>query len=365
MARLPQPGGDANNWGDILNEYLSQTHASDGSLKSNTVGPSQLIDSSISEAKLDAALAAKVNATGGGSGAVSSVAGRTGAVVLTKADVSLDNVDNTSDASKPVSSAVQTALNAKANLTDTRFTDQRTPVDNSVSTAKIQNGAVTTAKLADASVTDQKLSAGQANTGQVLSYDGTNMVWTTVSSTTVSDASTTTKGIVQLAGDLSGTAGAPVVSRVNGVAVSGTPSNGTVLTATSGSAASWQAPTGGSGTVTSANITDATATGRNVLTAADAAAARSAIGAGTSNLAIGTTSTTAKAGNYAPTKADVGLSNVDNTSDANKPISTATQTALNGKTTAVTANAGLWIGTQAQYDALGSYSATTLYAITN
>jgi hypothetical protein len=30
-------------------------------------------------------------------------------------------------------------------------------------------------------------------------------------------------------------------------------------------------------------------------------------------------------------KADVGLSNVDNTSDANKPISTATQTALNGK----------------------------------
>lgn len=31
------------------------------------------------------------------------------------------------------------------------------------------------------------------------------------------------------------------------------------------------------------------------------------------------------------TKSDVGLSNVDNTSDANKPISTATQTALNAK----------------------------------
>lgn len=30
-------------------------------------------------------------------------------------------------------------------------------------------------------------------------------------------------------------------------------------------------------------------------------------------------------------KADVGLGNVDNTSDANKPVSTATQTALNGK----------------------------------
>ncbi|MHA1166308.1 MAG: hypothetical protein ACTSRU_00690 [Candidatus Hodarchaeales archaeon] len=34
---------------------------------------------------------------------------------------------------------------------------------------------------------------------------------------------------------------------------------------------------------------------------------------------------------HGTTKADVGLGNVDNTSDLNKPISTATQTALNGK----------------------------------
>jgi hypothetical protein len=38
-----------------------------------------------------------------------------------------------------------------------------------------------------------------------------------------------------------------------------------------------------------------------------------------------------RTGNVALTKSDVGLANVDNTSDANKPISTATQTALNGK----------------------------------
>lgn len=37
------------------------------------------------------------------------------------------------------------------------------------------------------------------------------------------------------------------------------------------------------------------------------------------------------------TKADVGLGNVDNTSDADKPISNATQTALNGKVTKVVA----------------------------
>jgi hypothetical protein len=51
-------------------------------------------------------------------GAVVSVAGKVGAVTLAKADVGLGNVDNTSDAAKPVSTAQQTALNAKANTTD-------------------------------------------------------------------------------------------------------------------------------------------------------------------------------------------------------------------------------------------------------
>ena len=46
---------------------------------------------------------------------------------------------------------------------------------------------------------------------------------------------------------------------------------------------------------------------------------------------------------HSVTKAQVGLSNVDNTSDANKPISTATQTALNAKENTITA------GTTAQY----------------
>jgi hypothetical protein len=48
-------------------------------------------------------------------GPVRSVAGRTGAVTLAKADVGLANADNTSDAAKPVSTATQTALNGKAN----------------------------------------------------------------------------------------------------------------------------------------------------------------------------------------------------------------------------------------------------------
>jgi hypothetical protein len=48
--------------------------------------------------------------------AVSSVNGKTGVVTLTKGDVGLGNVDNTSDADKPVSTLQQTALNSKADL---------------------------------------------------------------------------------------------------------------------------------------------------------------------------------------------------------------------------------------------------------
>ena len=62
---------------------------------------------------------------------------------------------------------------------------------------------------------------------------------------------------------------------------------------------------GGGGPITANQITDSTTVGRNVLTAIDAAAARGFIGAGTSNLAIGTSSTTAKAGNYQPTAANI------------------------------------------------------------
>lgn len=64
--------------------------------------------------------------------------------------------------------------------------------------------------------------------------------------------------------------------------------------------------------VTAAQISNATAVGRSVLTAASAATARAAIGAGTSNLAIGTTAGTAKSGDY------VGLE-LGTTADTAKP----------------------------------------------
>jgi hypothetical protein len=86
------------------------------------------------------------------------------------------------------------------------------------------------------------------------------------------DADATTKGILRIAGDLGGNAANPTVPGLAGKAP-----------LVHGHAA--------------ADITDSTAVGRGVLTAATQSAARGAIGAGTSNLALGTTAGTACEGN--------------------------------------------------------------------
>jgi hypothetical protein len=57
----------------------------------------------------------------------------------------------------------------------------------------------------------------------------------------------------------------------------------------------------------------------------------------TANLSTLTSHTSNTSNPHATTKAQVGLGNADNTSDANKPVSTATQTALNAKENTITA----------------------------
>nr|WP_296763770.1 hypothetical protein [Rhodococcus sp. (in: high G+C Gram-positive bacteria)] len=83
------------------------------------------------------------------------------------------------------------------------------------------------------------------------------------------------------------------------------------------------------------------------------------------------------AASHTHTKADVGLGSVDNTADSAKPVSAAQQTALNAKadTSALTSGLSgkvsnatgqtltLWKGTQAQYDAIASKDASTIYAV--
>jgi hypothetical protein len=69
------------------------------------------------------------------SGAVDSVAGKTGVITLVKADVGLANVDDTADAAKPISAATQTALNGKAATVHTHVAADITDLATFVSTA--------------------------------------------------------------------------------------------------------------------------------------------------------------------------------------------------------------------------------------
>lgn len=96
-------------------------------------------------------------------GTVTSVAGQTGAVSLTKTDVGLGNVDNTSDANKGVSTATSAALALKAPLASPVFTGTvngitksmvgLANVDNTADTAKPVSTATATALGAKAATT--------------------------------------------------------------------------------------------------------------------------------------------------------------------------------------------------------------------
>ena len=65
---------------------------------------------------------------------------------ITKSMVGLENVDNTSDLLKPISSATQTALNLKANLNNPTFTGILTAPTINASTA-LQIGGVSSDSL--------------------------------------------------------------------------------------------------------------------------------------------------------------------------------------------------------------------------
>jgi hypothetical protein len=164
MSRLPITGQDNGTWGSILNDFLLQAHNSDGTLKDVGVVANKYVKpgsgipksdlSSGVQASLDNADAAaagtvpdasssvkgKLQLAGdlSGTAAAPTVPGLTGKEptitagstsqywrgdkswqTLDKTAIGLGNVDNISDANKPVSTATQTALNTKANTSTT------------------------------------------------------------------------------------------------------------------------------------------------------------------------------------------------------------------------------------------------------
>ena len=208
---------------------------------------------------------------------------------LNSSMVGLGNVNNTSDANKPVSTAQQTALNLKADLASPDLTGVPTAPTASAGTNTTQ---VATTAFVSGAVSDLVASApGALNTLNELAVAlGNDENF----STTVANSIATKAPIASptFTGTVSGITKSMVgLGNVDNTSDSSKPISSATQTALDAKLASATAAS------TYAPIADPTFTG--------------------------TVS--------GVTKAHVGLGNVDNTSDANKPVSTATQTALDLK----------------------------------
>jgi hypothetical protein len=205
---------------------------------------------------------------------------------LDKTAVGLANVDNTSDADKPVSTAQQAALDLKADKSISISAGTGLSGGGDLSAARTLTVSYGTSAGTAAQGNDSRITGAEqtANKGVPNGYaplDNSGKVPN--ANLAIADATTLSKGIVQLAGDLAGTADAPTVPGLAG-----------------------KEPT----------------------------------------ITAGTTSQYFRGDKTFQTldKTAVGLANVDNTSDANKPVSTAQQTALNlkaDKATTISAGTGL------------------------
>lgn len=125
--------------------------------------------------------------------------GGTGATTAAdaRANLGLDQVNNTSDAAKPVSAATQAALNLKANTADM----------NTALGLKANSADVATALALKANASDMTAAlAAKADTGTIKTF-----VVTQVAAANIPDADAATKGKIKIAGDLGGTADAPTV----------------------------------------------------------------------------------------------------------------------------------------------------------
>jgi hypothetical protein len=237
-----------------------------------------------------------------------------------KTSLALNNVDNTSDANKPVSSAQQTALDAKqatlvsgTNIKTINGSSVLGSGNISISSAVAWGGVTgTLSNQTDLQTAlDGKVDENTAITGATktkVTYDAKGLVTAGADATTADIASSTDKRYVT-------DAQLVVVGNTSGTNTGDNATNSQY----SGLAASKQ---------------DTLVSGTNIKTINST----SLLGSG--NVAVEPTITATTSADYyrgdktfaTLNKGAVGLGNVDNTSDANKPVSTATQTALDAKT---------------------------------
>ena len=206
MARLPIPGADDGTWGSVLNDFLAQAHAGDGTLKADAVSSNTIQDGSIAGSKLQGSAvdASKLAVSGGSDGQI-----------LTKDSVQSGGLSWTtvsggaSDATTTTKGVVQLAGDLSGTAAAPTVPGLTSKTDKATLTTK---GDV---YVATGSATVTRLGVGADNS--VLTADAaqaTGVKWAAVPS--APDATTGSKGIVQLAGDLAGTAASPTVPGLSG-----------------------------------------------------------------------------------------------------------------------------------------------------
>jgi hypothetical protein len=271
---------------------------------------------------------------------------------LTSSIVGLGNVDNTSDANKPISTATQTALNLKQNIltnpiTGTGFSSflPRFSGSTTLDTTRIfySNGRLGLNMDATEASTHLTSRFVIRDFGHNFKFDG-SAAGSGYSTTFSNDDSGLKIGhnsnIRDIRFTLNGTSGLTIANTQNSPARAvgiGTDAPIYNLDVAGTFRATGNSLIGGTLGVTGA----ITKNGNNVLTNADTTSMLNPYFRDADTTLLNLTSRFAlKANLNSPTftgtvggisKSMVGLGNVDNTSDANKPISTATQTALNLK----------------------------------
>lgn len=251
---------------------------------------------------------------------------------LDKTAVGLSNVDNTSDASKPISTATQTALDLKAPLASPTFTGTVSGITKSmVGLGNVDNTSDASKPISTATQT--------ALDGKLDGVEITN---------------DTTTNATRYPTFVNGTSSGVTSEQISSTKLSFNPSTG-ILTATgfsgTGTGLTGLEPSIAAGTTAQywrgdkswQTLNSASVGLGNVNNTSDASKPISTATQTALDLKAPLASPTFTGTVAGITKSMVGLANVDNTSDASKPVSTAQQTALDGKEATITA------GTTAQY----------------
>jgi len=395
-ARLPIPGEDVGNWGEILNDFLLVALNNDGTLKAEDIilakansgdvvhnsgvetvsgvktflstpivpSPSAPMHA-VNKTYADTALAAKANTND-----LADVATSGSFLDLTDVPAGQDTSLNvlttgtqTISGAKNFTGGLEISGQAAVATNDARLSNTRTPTDNTVTTAKVVDAAITNVKLsaaiqatlakADSALQTEQVSSVAGKTGVVTLVRGDvglgNVDNTTDSAKPVSVATQSALDTKANTADLSTVAttgsynnltdkpsipdNSTVVQLAGAQTVTGAKNftggldiSGQAVVATNDARLSnTRTPT--DNTVTAVKVVDGAVTKLKLSAAVQATLDK----ADSALQSEQVTSVAGKTGAVTLNKGDVGLGDIDNTADSAKPVSIATQTALDLK----------------------------------